>query len=177
MQETNSGLFKEYPKQGDIMRTKSVIIFLKDQSGAALVIALLMMLVLTMISLASIFASTFEVKLSGNKRGSTEAFYQAENGVHAVVANVENFNLAKYDPITHQCEPNPSPSEAQVTIERDLTIHGSPRGLGFSATNFEFERYLIRSTGQDQTEIGANRSTSGVREKVVRLVPTLQGGY
>ena len=51
---------------------------LKDQSGTALVIALIMIIVLTLIGLASTFTSTFEISLSGNKRLSTDAFYLAE---------------------------------------------------------------------------------------------------
>jgi Tfp pilus assembly protein PilX len=162
-----------------VMRVRDMF---RDESGAALVIALMMMIVLTLIGLASIYASTFELKLSGNKRGSTEAFYAAENGVQTVVANIENFNLSKYDPATNAYEPtsdpkNPNPAKAKVIIEHDTTREGPPRGSGFSATNFEFERFLIRSTGQDQTEISLTKSTCNVEEKVVRLVPTLQGGY
>jgi hypothetical protein len=52
---------------------------LKDQSGTALVIALIMIVVLTLIGLASTFTSTFETSLSGNKRLSTDAFYIAES--------------------------------------------------------------------------------------------------
>ena len=52
---------------------------LKDQSGSALVIALVMIVVLTLIGLASTFTSTFETSLSGNKRLSTDAFYIAES--------------------------------------------------------------------------------------------------
>jgi hypothetical protein len=55
------------------VKTKS-----KDQTGAALVIALIMIIVLTLIGLASTFTSTFEISLSGNKRLSTDAFYEAE---------------------------------------------------------------------------------------------------
>ncbi len=42
---------------------------LTNENGAALVIALMMMIMLTLVGLGSIFTSTFEVKLSGNKRG------------------------------------------------------------------------------------------------------------
>jgi len=42
---------------------------LNNQSGAALVIALVIMIVLTVIALAATFTSIFEIKLSGNKRG------------------------------------------------------------------------------------------------------------
>src|SRR4030042_4528316 len=69
-------------------------LILRGQSGAALVIALIIMVVLTLIGLASIFSSNFEVKLSGNKRGSTNAFYAADAGVQSVMANLSNFNLS-----------------------------------------------------------------------------------
>lgn len=51
---------------------------LKDQSGTALVVALVMIVVLTFIGLTSIFTATFETTLSGNKRLSTDSFYNAE---------------------------------------------------------------------------------------------------
>ncbi len=55
----------------------------KDQSGAALVIALIMMIALTVIGLASVMSSNFELKLSGNTRGSINAFYAADGGSQA----------------------------------------------------------------------------------------------
>ena len=154
---------------------------LNDQSGVALVIALLMMVVLTLIGLASVFTSSFEMRLSGNKRGSTDAFYSSESGIQVVMANIENFDLPskyvdkKYNPFTDPS--NPNPTNATVSIAHITDQHGSPRGAGFSATNFEFEHYLINSVGQDQIELNPVRSTSTLEEKVVRLVPTLQGGY
>jgi Tfp pilus assembly protein PilX len=155
---------------------------LKNQSGAALVIALIMMIVLTLIGLASIFTSTFEIKISGNKRGSTDAFYSADSGVQVVIARVENFNINAYNPTTHQYNPftdlnNVNPTNAAVTITNDTTQEGAPRGYGFSAINFEFQHFLIASTGRDQTDLNPIRSTSTIQEKLVRLVPTLQGGY
>ena len=160
-----------------IKRTQTL---LQDQSGIALVIALLMMIMLTLIGLGSIFSSTFEIKLSGNKRGSTDAFYAADSGVQVIMANIENFDMPgkyeenKYDPFTD--ENNPNPTKARVVIEHIPDQHGAPRGSGFSATHFEFLYYTIHSSGQDQTEISPVKSTCTVEQKVVRLVPTLQGG-
>jgi Tfp pilus assembly protein PilX len=51
---------------------------LKNQSGTALVVALVMIVVLTFIGLTSMFTATFETSLSGNKRLSTDSFYNAE---------------------------------------------------------------------------------------------------
>jgi len=153
---------------------------LRDQSGAALVIALLMMIMLTLVGLASIFTSTFEIKLSGNKRGSTDAFFASDSGVQVTMANIRNFDLPgkyhdnQYDPFTDPTNPNPTNAKVVITHAEDQ--HGAPRGCGDSAAHFGFEHYVIRSTGQDQTDVGPARSSCTVDQKVVRLVPTLQGG-
>jgi hypothetical protein len=152
----------------------------KDQSGAALVIALLMMIALTLVGMGAIFTSTFEVQISGNKRGSTDAFYAAESGLQVAVANMNNFNPTsyvdnKYNPFTDPS--NPNPTHATVSIDYLPNQHGAPRGLGVSATNFEFMYFNIQSIGQDQTASTPVRSTTTLEQKVVRLVPTLQGGY
>ncbi|MGQ9645238.1 MAG: pilus assembly PilX family protein [Thermodesulfobacteriota bacterium] len=160
---------------------KKMVAPLKDQSGVALVIALIMIVILTLIGLASTYTSTFEIKLSGNKRGATDAFYAADSGVQVVVANVENFTLPgkyvdhKYDPFT---DPNnPNPTRAKVTVTHDITQSGSPRGVQMSAIHFGFEHFQIESKGSDQLDLSPIRSICTVEEKVVRLVPTIQGGY
>ena len=53
---------------------------------------------------------------------------------------------------------------------------GSPRGSGFSATHFEYLYFMIHSAGEDQIEFSPVKSSCAIEEKVVRLVPTLQGG-
>jgi uncharacterized protein (UPF0333 family) len=158
-------------------------IFLKTQSGVALVMALLMMVVLTLIGLASTFTSTFEIKLSGNKRGSTNAFYSADSGAQVVLSNIENFNLpGKYD-IGNKYHYSldsgvTNPTGADIVIYHDTTQSGAPRGLGLSATgNFDFAHYTVESKGQDQVDLSPVKSTTTVQQKVVRLTPTLQGGY
>ncbi len=161
------------------MYNKHLII--KNQSGVAMVIALIMIIVLTLIGLASTFTSTFEIKLSGNKRGATDAFYAADSGVQVVMANIENFDLPgkyennKYNPFK---DPNnPNPTKAKVEITYNASQEGAPRGMGFSATgNYEFRYYLIESTGYDQSDLSPIKSTCTVQQKVVRLIPTLQGG-
>ena len=168
------------------MLTKPIDIF-KNQSGAALVIALIMIIVMTLIVLAASFTSNFEIKLAGNKRGATDAFFAADSGVQVVMANLNNFDLPgkyvgnKYDPFTvtdsNSPDYNPNPTKAKVVMNYDTTQSGAPRGFGFSATgNYEFVHFLIESTGQDQIELSPIKSTCTVQEKVVRLVPTLQGG-
>ncbi len=161
---------------------RSFDLLARNQSGMALVIALILMVVLTLIGLASTLSSTFEIRLSGNKRGSTGAFYSADSGVQVVMANVKNFDLpGKYvndkypDPLTDGN--NPNPTYASVSIQHLSNQFGAPRGLGLSAAgNYDFVHFRIDSTGQDQIELNPLRSTCMIEQNAVRLVPTLQGG-
>lgn len=167
---------------------------LRDQSGAALVIALIMIIVLTLIGLASTFTSIFEIKLSGNKRGSTDAFYTAEGGTQCVLATLTNFSVpGSYTAVSADALPTDLQSESidlrltsptlslpagvsfvdppQVTIYH-TTSTGAPRGLGFSATgNIDYQYHIIDSIGRDQIDSSSNKSSCQVREKVVRLLP------
>jgi PilX N-terminal len=155
--------------------TKTGNIF-KNQTGAALVIAMIMIIVMTVIVLAASLTSIFEIKLAGNKRASTDAFFAADSGVEVVKANIENFDLpgkyvgGTYDPFTDPSNPNPTKAKALITYISAQS--GAPRGSGYSATgNYEFTHYIIESTGQDQTELSTVKSTYKILEKVVRLVP------
>jgi hypothetical protein len=49
-----------------------------DEKGIAMVVALIILLVLTLIGFSSINTSTFESNIAGNERLGTEAFYAAE---------------------------------------------------------------------------------------------------
>jgi type IV pilus assembly protein PilX len=172
-------------------------LLLQNQSGAALVIALIILIVLTVISLSSSLTSITEIKLSGNKRGSTDAFYTADGGVQATVANLSNFTASTYtliastggisqdilnqgvDSYFHSVTFAPG---VTFTTAPDVWIYheistGAPRGLGFSATgNVGFEYYIVDSTGVDQTSSDLLRSTSRVITTAVRIMPSQLGG-
>jgi type IV pilus assembly protein PilX len=172
---------------------------LKDESGVALVVALLMIVILSLIGLASSSTSTFEIKLSGNKRAATDAFYTSDAGVQSVKANITNFNTSSgFSPVTTGSLPvelqnelidqsNTGPalvtgsgvsfSDApQVTVYH-MTITEVPRGSGYSAINFEYSYYIIDSIGEDQLDMGTVKSNCQIREKILRIIPTMQGGY
>jgi len=172
---------------------------LKDQSGAALVIALIIMIVLTVVALASSFTSIFEMKLSGNKRGMTDAFYTADGGVQAVLPDIVNFNDSSYTLIAdsgslpqelrnesiNSVNYDPTLSLAagvSFTVQPNVDIYhttmtGAPRNSGSSATgNYEYSYFIINSNGRDQIDSSLIPSNCLVREKVVRLLPTSQGG-
>jgi hypothetical protein len=174
---------------------------LNDQSGYALVIALMMMVVLTLLGIAAMSSSTVETQLSGNKRGATNALYTADASAQSVLASIGNFALddgtkfknvdisklpadLKDEPIDKSYSSPSFPLPSGVTFKNNpqvniyhLTQKNAPRGAGFSAINFGFEHLLIDSVGKDQVAAASNGSTCQIRERVVSIVPTSQGGY
>jgi hypothetical protein len=169
-------------------------LILGNQSGVALVVALLMIVILSLIGIASSSNSTFEIKLSGNKRGSTDAFYTADGGTKSVLPNIANFNTSSgYVAVVQNALPTELRSESidlgrmapnldvppsvsltsapQVTIYH-TTIARVPRGLGMSAIAFLYNYYIVDAIGQDQMDLSLIRSNCEIREKIVRLVPT-----
>jgi len=90
---------------------------LKDQSGAALVIALIMIIVLTLIGLASIFTSTFEISLSGNKRTSTDAFYLAETRSNTAATMINQINaVIAYTPVNSDSDLSAAEKSSGLTV-------------------------------------------------------------
>jgi len=133
----------------------------------ALVVALIIMIVLTLIGLASTFTSTFEIMLSGEKRRSTDAFYAADSGGNVVILNYQNFvpNSTDYDPFTNPANSKPTPHVA-ATVKFDPLKMGPPEGESF---NNDYAYFWVESTGNDGTGT-AIRSTSTVNLNVFRIL-------
>jgi len=168
-------------------------LILGNQSGVALVVALLMIVILSLIGIASSSNSTFEIRLSGNKRGSTDAFYTADGGAKSVLPDMANFNTSNgyttslgtlptelQSESIDQRRTSPTlvvPGGVSFTTPPQVTIYHTtatkvPRGLGTSAIAFQFNYYIIDSIGQDQMDLSLISSSCEIREKIVRLIPT-----
>ncbi len=162
------------------LKTNTIV---KKESGAALVVALIMLVVITLIALASSYTSIFEIKISGNKRCATDAFYAADAGINAITSYSTNFDLTKYDDVLVQNTtsrydnpfgdasiPQPYPPCPSVTghIDAFLNQSGPPRGGGFSAVNLGYAYYQVQSTGQGTAGCGARTE---LMEDVMRLLP------
>ena len=193
-----SGRVTEEGKKEQEAMDKKPNLILRNESGVALVVALLMVVILSLIGLASSSTSNYEIRLSGNKRGATDAFYSADAGAASVQADIANFNLSNgYQPVTMSTLVTELQSESIDTsytstsfslpdnvkfVDNPLvTIYHStkttvPRGLGVSATSFRFSYYIVDSTGKDQMGTTIFRPNCEIREKLVRIIPTEQGG-
>jgi len=146
---------------------KKYVEFIKNESGVALVVALIMMTVLTLIGLASTFTSTFEIMLSGEKRRATDAFYSADSGANVILIRYVNFAPGRinYDPFTDPA--NSNPTNVVAKIDFDPFKKGPPTGFGF---NSNFAYFWVESKGNDGTGM-ANRSTCTIDLNAVRVLP------
>jgi hypothetical protein len=139
------------------------------EGGFALVITLLIMLVASVIGFAAMTTTDIEVRISGNNHWGNQAFYAADGAIEVALSDRSNFQRAgKNFDLTE-------PVRASVTVAYDPTQKGAPRGKGISALHFDFDHYLITSKGY--TSVASLSASSEVQEKVIKLVPTAQGGY
>ncbi len=149
---------------------------LKKQSGTALVVALIMMVVITLIALASSYTSIFEIGISGNKRGKTNAFFVADGCINEIASSAANFDSAditKFQPLvpnTTSVYNNPPTSCGSGTksITAYLNQSGAPRGGGWG-TGSTYTYFEINCTGNDTAGSAAK---SIMEENVMRLLPT-----
>jgi hypothetical protein len=159
--------------------TSKKSVFLKNQSGAALVIALIMMIVITLIALAASYTSIFEIKMSGNKRGKTNAFYCSDAGISAIQSFTGNFDRKNFTKVVIpntssmydsplSVTPNPCGGNSTADILFFLNQVTPPRGMGYTAVNLNYAYYQIQSTGCDTVNSGA---TSQIQEDVFRILP------
>ncbi len=159
----------------------------------ALVVALIMMIVLTLIGLAATFTSTFEMMLSGHKRGATNAFYVADAGIQATLANRTNFPVdiatsnytlvattgglpidLRNEPIDRQLSsPMLSlPNGVNFSDPPQVTIYHLAITTGGEGTqSYVSDSYIIDSVGRDQIGTGSSISTVNLREKWVMRRP------
>ena len=143
--------------------------FCPREGGFALVITLLIMLVASVIGFAAMTTSDIEVRISGNNHWGNQAFYAADGAIEVALADGSNFKrVGKNLDLTE-------PVRASVTVGYDPTQKGAPRGKGISSLHFNFDHYLVTSKGY--TSVASLSASSQVQEKVIKLVPTAQGGY
>ncbi|MGQ9777868.1 MAG: pilus assembly PilX N-terminal domain-containing protein [Thermodesulfobacteriota bacterium] len=117
----------------------------KNRSGVALVLALLMLLILTIIGINAITTTTFETSISGNERVAKDAFYAAEAGIQVSFARIQK-DTREGNPINT----NPIP-RTKIQGDSYYRTQIEDRGLFFTdgfGSNWQFRRFQINSLGE-----------------------------
>jgi Tfp pilus assembly protein PilX len=123
------------------MKKKQV---LGSQRGVALVLALMMLIVLTLIGLSSITTTVYEAKIAGNERFGNAAFYAAVGGGEVGIGNLPN--IASYTGSIGSDE-NYRSGRMTDSGPQPLAYKGTIQNKGDEVTMWEYKRYQINATG------------------------------
>jgi len=135
-----------------------------NQKGIALVIALVMLLVLTLVGLSAISMTSFEANISGNQRVYNMAFYTADGGVENFRGRVSSGEVFQEG---HSYQVTIGGNTCNITIPN---INGKWQRNDTEGT---FDIYRIESEGRPPFP-----STGRVTiESVIEVLTTIQPGY
>ena len=85
---------------------------LKNEVGTALLMALIMLLLLTLIGFAAITTSSIEVQISGNQRLSNTALYAAEAAIESIRQELGNCFYNEVITLNNATSASPNPNYA-----------------------------------------------------------------
>ncbi|MHB8482861.1 MAG: pilus assembly PilX family protein [Nitrospiria bacterium] len=132
-----------------------------NEKGMALVLAMVMLVLMTLIGFAAVNTSTTEVSLSGNYRLSADSFYVSEGGINFVIADgtLLTGTTSSWSATT---VPITSTKNAQVSTKY-LTTGVAPAGSGTGIhTARSANQYVIQSKGISSSGISSQEEVAAV---------------
>lgn len=112
----------------------------RRQSGAALIMSLVILLIMTILGISAMGTSTLEQKMAGNTQEATRAFEAAESGLSKALQFPENFNLNTAQTKTYEFGTGGKSGNAKVTtkfVQFTPPKRGSGFGISFDTANFD----------------------------------------
>lgn len=117
------------------------------ERGTALVMALLILLILTVLGITAMNTSTLEERMAGNTQEATRAFEAAESGINAHLAS-PNLNLTDTTPVNYTFA---SGQSGKADVNTKFLGYSEPlRGSGF-ATSDTMANFEVIGTGTTMT--------------------------
>ena len=115
----------------------------RTQQGAALIVGMVLLVVLTLLAISGMNTATTELLMAGNEKYQENAFQAAETGIERTMATAA-FNPAAMPP--------PDPPQVDLGDGSDYEAIVVPRGSsppppGYSIGTFGAEHFEIQSTG------------------------------
>lgn len=137
----------------------------KQEKGLVLIATLAVISIITLISATAFYTTNTDVKISGNYKTSTQAFYLAEAGIHDGIGRLLNSNIsdsgAKMDPNW-----NAASTYSSSGLNNSFTVTHYIIGGSVVTDDSGVPLFLINSTGT------SSASTKQI-EAVVRLIYAL----
>ncbi len=154
-----------------MLRTSSNFRAPQRQSGAALVIGLLLLLVLTVLAISGTNTSSLSLIVAGNAQYSQNAFQAAESGIEQSMGENE-FNPANSEEISGTVGEDNSTFVAITTPQLDGA--SQPALPGSSLDDYSTYHFEIESTGNSQRgAVSTNIQALGVIAPADPTIPPL----
>lgn len=135
----------------------------RHQRGAALIIGLLMLLVLTLIGVSNMSMTTVELRMAANQQNKNHAFQAAESGIETAIPLVNYANINSAQTITP-----PVLSYAQVAVQADFVLSNNCPGQSLTR-GLQCNHFQIDSVGQHLQSNASSAQAQGV----YRLAPSM----
>jgi len=151
------------------------IIKLRDQRGAALIISLSMLAIMSLLGTFALNSTGTELNIAGNYRAGQQAFYAAERAVEYAMTSEAIYSMIGEGSV-ELAEPHAAVIAADTSnsgLKADevcrvsyLTSGSLPPGSGSDPTRFQARYYTISATTE-----GPAGATARVEAEVARVVP------
>lgn len=142
-----------------------------QQRGTALLVALVLIFMMTVLGLTAMRESSLEKRMTTNSVHKSTAFQAAESATELTINDLENLNAAFAANGTRTTVDVPQPSNTEVSLQGAIEYTGSGLPVGFSSgSGFETLRYRVEGSA----DIDSVQSSSRVNQGITRLVPALQ---
>jgi type IV pilus assembly protein PilX len=133
------------------------------QQGAALIVGMVLLVVLTLLAISGMNTATTELLMAGNEKYQENAFQAAETGIERTIATAP-FNPAALPP--------PDPPQIDLGDGSNYEAIVLPRGSsppppGYSIGTFGAEHFEVQSTGNS-----LRNATSSHVQGLFLVVPT-----
>lgn len=131
-----------------------------SQSGAALIVGLILLLVLTMLGISGMQTSTFELLQANNSQYAQNAFEAAETGIdRAMISTGLNTAIAVVVPETPVDVGSASSFESRTRFALTTNVPQGLFSLG-SGGGFQAYHFDINSTGRSARNAQSNHTQS-----------------
>ena len=130
------------------------------QSGAVLVVGLVLLLVLTVLALSVIRTASLDVAMASNNRFSENAFQLAETAIDASITNGAPFDTATPYAIAPTEEAGMGTYQATTTYNEATSPPSGGFSIGVGGTAFSAYHFDIVAVGQAQRDATATHRQS-----------------
>lgn len=114
------------------------------QTGAALVIGLILLLVLTVLAVSGVVTSTLELRMVSNQQQQENSFQAADSGIEIAIAN-EPYTTMVPQTATATL-PNGDEYDYELRFVGDSSLPTVPTGYSLG-TGFQAYHFVVDSTG------------------------------